>query len=116
MASMLKIASFVAAAVLLLVLATPQARGWAPEEDDHQVPDMAPVQSPAAGKVMVPIPGAAGTTTEGSPVCLQCRCCYKSNPGNCKITTCCSSFSCDPAGKCHLVPGVCGCSGCGDAH
>ncbi|CAL5072256.1 unnamed protein product [Urochloa decumbens] len=107
MAPSLKIAFLVAAVILL---ATPQARGWAPEEGD-QVPDMVPVRTPAE-QVVVAIPGGAGTMA-GSPVCLQCRCCSRSSPGNCQMTTCCSSFNCDPAGKCNLVQDKCGCSGCG---
>ncbi|KAJ1291317.1 hypothetical protein BS78_02G307300 [Paspalum vaginatum] len=108
----LKIASLVAAAVLLLVLATPQARVWALQEDDQLVmPDMVPVQTPAE-RVLVAIPSAAGTMA-GSPICLQCRCCSKSSPSTCKVTSCCSSFNCDHSGKCNLVQNKCGCGGCG---
>ncbi|OEL24696.1 hypothetical protein BAE44_0014290 [Dichanthelium oligosanthes] len=110
MAPSLKIASLVAA--VLLLLAIPQARGWAPEDD--QVSDMVPVRMPAE-QVLVAIPGGVGTMA-GSPVCLQCRCCSRSAPGNCQMTTCCSSFNCNPAGKCNLVQGKCGCSGCGGAN
>ncbi|PUZ72402.1 hypothetical protein GQ55_2G391200 [Panicum hallii var. hallii] len=100
MAPSLKIASLVAA---VLLLATAQARGWAPEEDD-----LVPVRTPAE-QVVVALPGSAGTMA-GSSLCLQCRCCSKSSPGNCQTTTCSSGFQCDPAGKCHLVQDKCGCN------
>nr|XP_034579708.1 uncharacterized protein LOC117843246 [Setaria viridis]TKW35192.1 hypothetical protein SEVIR_2G355900v2 [Setaria viridis] len=110
---LLKIASLVVAVVLL---ATPQARGWASADAGDQVSDMVPVRTPAEQVVMAISGGGAGTMAVGSPVCLQCRCCSRSSPGNCQTTTCCSSFNCDPAGKCNLVQDKCGCSGCGGAN
>lgn len=89
--------------------------GWAPSssEGDQASEDMVPVVRTPAEQVVVAISGGgAGTTAAGSPVCLQCKCCSRSNPGNCQMTTCCSSFNCDPAGKCNLVQDKCGCTGC----
>ncbi|CAD6223565.1 unnamed protein product [Miscanthus lutarioriparius] len=101
-------ASLVAA---VLLLATPQARGWALEDHEVMPDDMVLVEKPAE-QVVVEIPGGASTITPGSIICLQCRCCSRSNPGKCLITTCCSSLNCDRGGKCNNVQDKCGCAGC----
>ncbi|KAF0905166.1 hypothetical protein E2562_000962 [Oryza meyeriana var. granulata] len=88
-------------AVLLLVAMETQAMDEAVAADD-----MVPVMAGIIGG------GGGGVGKLGAPVCLQCRCCSKSNPSNCQITRCCSTFNCDPAGKCSLVQQQCGCSGC----
>lgn len=86
--------------------------GWAIEA---AAADMVPV-SPAQ-RVTVVIPGgASGVGTLAAPLCMQCRCCSRSNPAHCVATTCCSAFNCNTAGKCNLVQQKCGCSGCGGAN
>ncbi|KAL6657875.1 hypothetical protein ACP70R_005655 [Stipagrostis hirtigluma subsp. patula] len=108
MAPELRMISLAVAALLLF--ASPQTRGWE-AEDDRAVADMVPVQTPAE-RVLVAMPGG-GAGAMAAPTCLQCRCCSKSSPGSCQMTTCCSTFNCDVAGKCSLVQQTCGCSGCG---
>jgi hypothetical protein len=79
--------------------------------------DMVLVEKPAE-QVVVAIPGGAGTIMPGSSaICLQCRCCSRSNPGKCQISTCCSSLNCDRGGnKCNLLQDKCGCAGCSVAN
>jgi hypothetical protein len=84
--------------------------GCALEDDEVMPEDMVPVQKPAE-QVVVAIPGGADTIMAGSSICLQCRCCSKSNPRTCQMTTCSSSFRCDRSGKCNLVQDKCGCGG-----
>uniref|UniRef100_A0A0E0FBQ8 Bowman-Birk serine protease inhibitors family domain-containing protein n=1 Tax=Oryza meridionalis TaxID=40149 RepID=A0A0E0FBQ8_9ORYZ len=65
-----------------------------------------------AKPVVVAIGGGGGGGVVGTlaaPLCLQCRCCSKANPSNCQLTSCSSTFNCDPAGKCTLVQQRCGC-------
>uniref|UniRef100_A0A0D9XKH1 Bowman-Birk serine protease inhibitors family domain-containing protein n=1 Tax=Leersia perrieri TaxID=77586 RepID=A0A0D9XKH1_9ORYZ len=90
-------------AVLLIVI-TIQSQAWAVVDDD-----MMPV-TPARPVMVSIITGGVGTAA-AAPVCLQCRCCSRTNPSNCQITSCCSSFNCDPSGKCNLVQKRCGCDG-----
>ncbi|GJN11446.1 hypothetical protein PR202_ga29640 [Eleusine coracana subsp. coracana] len=95
--------------VALIVLASAQAQqGWA-----MAAADMVPV-SPARN-TMVAMPGG-GVGTLAAPVCLQCRCCSRKNPAQCVTVSCCSTFNCDTAGKCNLVPEKCDCQGCGGAN
>uniref|UniRef100_A0ACD5U7A5 Uncharacterized protein n=1 Tax=Avena sativa TaxID=4498 RepID=A0ACD5U7A5_AVESA len=100
MASSLKmICIAIALAATALLFAAPRAQAWNT--------DMVPVWPPFDGLTAIPGGGAAG-----APVCLQCRCCSRSNPSSCQMTNCCSTFNCDPAGKCNLVQRKCGCNGC----
>ncbi|KQK15847.1 uncharacterized protein LOC112270116 [Brachypodium distachyon] len=94
--NMICIAAALAAAALLFTAPQAQASSWDT--------DMVPVWPPFA--VIEEMAGA------GAPTCLQCRCCSKANPSSCQMTTCCSSFNCDPTGKCSLVQTKCGCNGC----
>ncbi|CAN6199391.1 unnamed protein product, partial [Urochloa humidicola] len=81
--------AFLAAAVLLLV-ATSEARGWAPEDGD-QASNMVSVRTPAEQE----IPGGAGTMAQS--ICLDC-CCPMSTP-NCQQRMCCATVTCN-GGKC----------------
>ncbi|TVU38577.1 hypothetical protein EJB05_11957 [Eragrostis curvula] len=105
--SLMKMAVFVAA---ILLLASTQAQGSATTA--AELADMVPVS--LAESVMAAMPGGGGTMA--APVCLQCRCCSRTNPAQCQITGCCSTFNCNPAGRCTLVQQKCGCGGCGGAN
>nr|XP_051212404.1 uncharacterized protein LOC127330109 [Lolium perenne] len=94
----------IALAASALLFATPQAEAWDT--------DMVPVWSPEHILTAIPGGAAAGTMVAGAPVCLQCRCCSRSNSSNCQITNCCSAFNCGAAGKCNVVQQKCGCDGC----
>jgi hypothetical protein len=83
-------------------------------EEAVAVEDMVPVS--AAEHVTVAMPSGSVGTMLAAPVCLQCRCCPKSNPAQCVVTNCCSTFNCNPAGKCNVVQQKCGCGGCGGAN
>ncbi|CAM0906198.1 unnamed protein product [Alopecurus aequalis] len=105
MASSLKMNCIaIALATTALSFVIPQAQAWDT--------DMVPVWPPLHVLTAIPGGGMAGTLAAGAPVCLQCRCCSSSNPSNCQMTNCCSTFDCDPAGKCNVVQQKCGCSGC----
>uniref|UniRef100_A0A0E0IA81 Bowman-Birk serine protease inhibitors family domain-containing protein n=1 Tax=Oryza nivara TaxID=4536 RepID=A0A0E0IA81_ORYNI len=92
---------------VLLIVAAVHSRAWALDQLDDMVP-MKP-----AKPVVVAITGGGGgdgvVGTLAAPLCLQCRFCSKANPSNCQLTSCSSSFNCDPAGKCNLVQQRCGC-------
>ncbi|CAN6199158.1 unnamed protein product [Urochloa humidicola] len=101
MAPSLKMASLVA--VLLLLVATPQARGWAAE--GHRVWDMVPGRTRAEQA----IPGDAAHTGTMVPSSYSfcsdtCRCyCSGSNPESCHVVTCSSTLTCDATGSCKLT-------------
>nr|CAB3470784.1 unnamed protein product [Digitaria exilis] len=97
MAPSLKITSFVIATIFLL--ATPEAQGWAPVDD--QVVDMRVVEQ------VVTLPGSVGMI-DGSSLCMDCLCCAKGNPGNCQKIKCCAKRNCKPTGTCTVVQD-CGC-------
>uniref|UniRef100_A0A0E0FCD1 Bowman-Birk serine protease inhibitors family domain-containing protein n=1 Tax=Oryza meridionalis TaxID=40149 RepID=A0A0E0FCD1_9ORYZ len=96
--------------VLLLIVVAMQSQAWA--LDAEVADDMVPVKpaKPAKPVVVAITGGGDGVVgTLAAPLCLQCRCCSKTNPSNCELTSCSSTFNCDPAGKCTLVQQRCGC-------
>ncbi|KAF7000595.1 hypothetical protein CFC21_016465 [Triticum aestivum] len=93
----------IALAATALLFTIPRSQAWDA--------DMVPVGAPEHALTAIP-GGGAGTLAAGAPVCLQCRCCSRSNSGSCQITSCCSTFNCDPTGKCNVVQQKCGCNGC----
>jgi hypothetical protein len=101
--------SFKIAAIVVALFFLACAHEGSATEEAVAVEDMVPVSK----HVTVAMPSGGVGTTLVEPVCLQCRCCPKSNPAQCVVTNCCSTFDCNPAGKCNVVQQKCGCSGCG---
>ncbi|EAY82965.1 hypothetical protein OsI_38188 [Oryza sativa Indica Group] len=103
------LSSFVAV-LFLIVVAAVQSQAWAVDQLDAEVADdMVPTKPTKPVVVAITGGGDVVVGTLAAPLCLQCRCCSKTNPSNCELTSCSSTFNCDPAGKCTLVQQGCGC-------